>query len=1150
MHDRNYKSTQLMGIKRFFTLIIVTILLLGTFLIFGPVDEIDVDAARANDEEPNNNNVNTAPLLMNDTVNGGVTDTDTIDYYKVNLHAGQTLSLQFDTDVTGTKNLTLKLLDKTLNELWSSGWREEGTTIYYNYTINRTTNTPYYLAVEPEEYGNQYTLITTIKVQDDAGSGTDAADIINDAEEIFGGSISGYLAGIDVADFYKLKISQGRIINFNMSVLLPGDSITFDIYDTTKNKIKSFPNVVPGNYVKFKYTTNSSGNWNFYISASITPGMEGNYGITLELIDQDDGFSYTDAADNFTAAFELSDPKKYTGWLAAGTDGVDQIDLYKIPVDAGNHSYNINITPNPGLNLMINVYNDTKYVVKAFDPGPGVTVLLIYNLSIYTPVTIYVEVRVDDGITSSGNYEIEYSIIPIAPPVTDTDNDNMPDAWELKYGLDPMNSSDAALDKDSDGYTNLQEYNADTDPTNPASFPGADISHLTVAACKRAFNDPESDVMYWQGTFNNVTNETTVIESTIGDYPNYDLVSLESARVDQNLVVKLKVKGKIEDLGDLMGDSEGMDTATFYNVFFVSKTYQEQLMSNDSLPTFLKVGDMLVPIYLVYINNMFMGTPGTTGSKSENGQTLEWTIPLQEISELPADFGLYSMAYNIALSGAEPNETITAHADSIGTGVTGGGVVKPNIITGQLNLDGRTIDVSAETEDKEGKLQIMKVARPEAHLPLNTASLDIFLDIKYVGTDTTTNILVLIKYLDSDVPRGLTEEEIRLFHFDESKKVWNLLQESGVWANNNTIWARPATLSVFAPLTRAKGPITIKEKIIDQRKVYVSIRTDIEGGEVNVEKPDTIPSAAPPKDTGRLDIYIDITLSGPAQPTSIFFTISYEDSDLPSGFDEKNIKIYYFLEENNSWVRVDDSGVWTNNNTIWAKPSHLTVFAPMAESGKGEGPGDDGDNWFLIILIIIIIVIVVAIAAGVAVARSRKARKPPEPEPERQRRALSPEFFECPRCGEEIEIPMAESEKVLIECPECHSKGKVDNPYSGREEYEADREYDEKERRREHEREYDREYDRDIDRDYDRDEEEVDIEYKPPRDRERAAAEPAYDEDVSREPEPEEDDEDYEYKNCPKCKEQIPVPYVESDKVQLKCPNCGAKGKVNNPYLK
>lgn len=43
-------------------------------------------------------------------------------------------------------------------------------------------------------------------------------------------------------------------------------------------------------------------------------------------------------------------------------------------------------------------------------------------------------------------------------PHKDTDNDGMPDAWELKNGLNPKDASDAAKDRNKDGYTNIEEY--------------------------------------------------------------------------------------------------------------------------------------------------------------------------------------------------------------------------------------------------------------------------------------------------------------------------------------------------------------------------------------------------------------------------------------------------------------------------------------------------------------------------------------------------------------------------------------------------------------------------------------------------------------------------------------------------------------------
>lgn len=83
--------------------------------------------------------------------------------------------------------------------------------------------------------------------------------------------------------------------------------------------------------------------------------------------------------------------------------------------------------------------------------------------------------------------------------LADADADGMPDAWELAHSLDPANPDDARLDNDQDGLTNVQEYQAATDPNRAASVlrivscvPTADAVRLRFTTVPGKTYDVES----------------------------------------------------------------------------------------------------------------------------------------------------------------------------------------------------------------------------------------------------------------------------------------------------------------------------------------------------------------------------------------------------------------------------------------------------------------------------------------------------------------------------------------------------------------------------------------------------------------------------------------------------------------------------------
>ncbi len=66
------------------------------------------------------------------------------------------------------------------------------------------------------------------------------------------------------------------------------------------------------------------------------------------------------------------------------------------------------------------------------------------------------------------------------PPPADSDGDGMPDAWEEQFGLDSRAAADPTLDRERDGYTEVEEYLNGTDPTRFVGYTASENNRNTL----------------------------------------------------------------------------------------------------------------------------------------------------------------------------------------------------------------------------------------------------------------------------------------------------------------------------------------------------------------------------------------------------------------------------------------------------------------------------------------------------------------------------------------------------------------------------------------------------------------------------------------------------------------------------------------------
>ncbi|MBS1859361.1 MAG: Ig-like domain-containing protein [Acidobacteria bacterium] len=173
-----------------------------------------------------------------------------------------------------------------------------------------------------------------------------------------------------------------------------------------------------------------------------------------------------------------------------GTTTFGQSDYFVVPVNGGINIPPIrlgNTTPVP-VSLTVTAPNTTVTslggtvqltVLGTYPSGPPQNITASSTGTSYTSTNPAIATVSSEGLVTAvttGTVVIQAAnegasgmiAIRVLPSGNlDSDNDGIPDQWELDHGLNPHDPSDALLDPDQDGLTNLREYQIGTDINNP-----------------------------------------------------------------------------------------------------------------------------------------------------------------------------------------------------------------------------------------------------------------------------------------------------------------------------------------------------------------------------------------------------------------------------------------------------------------------------------------------------------------------------------------------------------------------------------------------------------------------------------------------------------------------------------------------------------
>jgi len=274
------------------------------------------------DSEPNDS-FQTAEEITVGTYEGHLGETDTQDYYKIQLGSGSIVTITFSADSDWDQDLNFyNPTHDSIFYLLSSGTSEVADTYYF---ANETAADYWYIMIDSYSGANSagdYTFTVSVQNQDDAGTGDDVAEAFKNAFEISTGSeITGHLEDLDDKDMYKVHLASGSIVTITFSADSDWDQ-DLNFYNPTHDSIfyllSSGTSEVADTYSI--PTDIASGYWYIMIDSYSGADSDGDYTFEVSIEGENGGDGDTNGDD--TNGDDASDNGDDTG---GGTPGFEAI---------------------------------------------------------------------------------------------------------------------------------------------------------------------------------------------------------------------------------------------------------------------------------------------------------------------------------------------------------------------------------------------------------------------------------------------------------------------------------------------------------------------------------------------------------------------------------------------------------------------------------------------------------------------------------------------------------------------------------------------------------------------------------------------------------------------------------------------------------